>query len=113
MATKLKQNEASQRFKTPAILIGLGLTFGWAIIMAITNLQVVLTYAISDSLSTTICLVPIYIGSALTPLGIVFYEQWPLIGKALVVIVATPILGYASLYAFSYLDIVFHGIAPF
>lgn len=120
MATRLKQEKVSQRFKNPLLLTGLGLTFGWALIMAITNLQMALSCAMSpsncslaDGLSTAICLVPIYIGSVLVPVGVVFHERWPLITKVLVVIVAAPVLWYASRIVFSYLDILFHGLAPF
>jgi|GEM_PF-6455147 len=120
MIAKSKQAASPEKLKKPLILTGIGLTFGWAFILALTNLQVTLSCTISpsncslgDSLATTICSIPIYIGSVLVPLGAVLYAQWPLIVKILMIIVAAPVLWYASLIVFSYLDIFIHGLAPF
>lgn len=117
MVNKPKQSKVAQRYKAPLILTGLGLTFGWALIVAITNLQATLSCAISPygcyqgaELARLIVFIPIIIGSIAMPVGIVLYERWSMITKVLVVAVAGTVLYFASFWTVVFMLIAFHGL---
>jgi hypothetical protein len=118
MVTKPKHSKVAQRFKTPLILTGFGLTLGWALIVAIAGLQIdplsctISPYNCSQGaeLARIIIFGPVAIGSLAMPVGIVLYERWSMTTKVLIVVVIGVALYFVSFWTIAFMLVAFHGL---
>jgi hypothetical protein len=101
------------------ILLGLILTFGWAIIFAsfdqLVNLSDTLRAHVGDQstyLADIIIRVPLIIGSLLIPLGIVYDKKIDITYKLLIILTSAVILYYLTFYFLIFLGILIHGLGP-
>ncbi len=117
MTIKSKQAKSANKLKAPLILTGLGLTLGWALIVAMTGMPVALSCAINPNacdqgvaLAQLIIFTPIVIGSIAMPVGVVLYERWSMIVKILFVATVGAALYFISFWVIVFMIIAFHGL---
>ncbi|MDQ0776346.1 glucan phosphoethanolaminetransferase (alkaline phosphatase superfamily) [Streptomyces aurantiacus] len=117
MTTTSKTSKKVNELQAKIIISGVLLTFGWALVLAVTNWLTTFPCVISPNacteggdLAMMILFAPIFIGSILIPVGLVYKQQTSRVIKFFIVLAMAFTLYFIAYYLIVFAGISFHGL---